>query len=411
MDNLFSPDFFSRNRVELTQLFKGKAPIVISAHGLMQRGGESTYPFHQDASFWYLTGIDDPDCILVLDKSKEYLILPQRSAVQQVFDGELKVETIRKLSGIDTVVGYKEGWKLLGARLKKAKHVATLPLPPLYSSTFGFYFNPSRQVLLSRIKELNPDISVIDLRQALSRLRSVKQPEELAAIQKAIDITISSLNSVSRPSKFSKYTNESEIEADLTRTYKLGGAEEHGFTPIIAGGSRACVVHNMNNDQPLRAGELVLIDTGAQFNHYSADITRTYCYKKPPSSRQQAIYDAVLEVQNYGLSLLSPGTIIKDYEKSIEQFMGEKLRELGLIKIISTEAVRQFYPHAASHFLGLEVHDIGDYSAALEPNMVVTVEPGIYLPAEKIGVRIEDDVVITEDGNKVLSARLSRLLA
>jgi Xaa-Pro aminopeptidase len=118
-----------------------------------------------------------------------------------------------------------------------------------------------------------------------------------------------------------------------------------------------------------------------------------------------------LEVQDYGISLLKAGTIIKDYEKSIEGFMGEKLRELGLIKIISSEAVRQYYPHAASHFLGLEVHDIGDYAAALEPNMVVTVEPGIYLPDEGIGVRIEDDVVITEEGNKVLSARLSRLLA
>jgi Xaa-Pro aminopeptidase len=345
-----------------------------------------------------------------MDKNKEYLILPERSDVQQIFDGAMDTEVLKKLSGIDTIISHKEGWKQLGSRLKKIKHLATLPIPPAYSSTFGFYANPSRHNLFSRVKEINPDIAAIDLRQALTRLRVVKQPPELEAIQRAIDITIDTLNSINRPRKFSSYENELEIEADISRRYRLGGAEDHGFTPIIAGGSRSCVVHNLSNNHQLKAGELVLIDTGAQLSHYSADITRTYSYRKLPTSRQRAVYAAVREVQEYALGLLKPGTVIKDYEAAIEQYMGEKLRELGLIKIISSDAVRRYYPHAASHFLGLEVHDIGDYNAPLAADMVLTVEPGIYIPAESIGVRIEDDVLITKDGNKVLSARLSREL-
>lgn len=411
MENVFSSDFFSRNRLELTRLFKGKAPIVISANGLLQRGGESTYAFHQEASFWYLTGIDQPDILLVMDKGKDYLILPPRSPVQQIFDGALETEDIIKRSGIATVLSHKDGWRQLAARIKKAKHVATLALPPAYSETYGFYFNPSQRTMMDRLKEINPDIAVIDLRQALAKLRSRKQPEELTAIQKAIDITVSSLKRLSRSDRLWKYGSEAEIEAELTRSYKLKGAEDHGFTPIIAGGGRACVVHNMSNDHALSPGELLLIDAGAQFSHYSADISRTFTYNKAASARQQAVYDAVKEVQDYGLELLAPGAVIKDCERSIEQFMGEKLRELGLIKIISSENVRQYYPHAASHFLGLEVHDSGDYLSPLEAGMVLTMEPGIYIPAENIGVRIEDDVLITEGGNKVLSAGLPRLLA
>jgi Xaa-Pro aminopeptidase len=411
MDKLFGADFFVQNRSALRQLFKGKAPIVMTAHGALQRGGESTYAFHQDANFWYLTGIDEPDMVLVMDKSKEYLILPERSDVQQIFDGALEPAQLGEQSGIETILTHKEGWKLLTARLRKAKHFATLPIPPAYSSAFGFYYNPARGHLLLRIKDVNPDISLIDLRGALSRLRAVKQPEELAAIERAIAITVVGLNQISRSAKFPKYTNELEIEADLTRSYRLSGAEGHGFTPIIAGGARSCVVHNMSNDQPLKPGELVLIDSGAEFNHYSADITRTYAYIDPPTTRQQAVYRAVKEVQDYGMSLIKPGLILKDYETAIEQFMGEKLRELSLIKIIDSEAVRRYYPHATSHFLGLDVHDTGDYRAPLEPNMVLTVEPGIYIPQEAIGIRLEDDVLVTPEGNKVLSANLSRVLA
>src|SRR5207249_1904686 len=149
------------------------------------------------------------------------------------------------------------------------------------------------------------------------------------------------------------------------------------------------------------------VDIGAEVEHYASDITRTHSIGTP-SRRQRAVHEAVLEVQKYGFSLLRPGVLMREYEESIEHFMGEKLRELGLIKTITHENVRTFYPHATSHFLGLNVHDIGDYDRPLEPGVVLTVEPGIYIAEEGIGIRIEDDVLITETGIKVLSDKLSR---
>jgi Xaa-Pro aminopeptidase len=155
--------------------------------------------------------------------------------------------------------------------------------------------------------------------------------------------------------------------------------------------------------------ELLLLDVGAEVNHYAADITRTVSISAP-SRRQQAVFDAVLEVHAFALSLLRPGALMKENEQQIEQLMGEKLRELGLIKSIEHDEVRKYYPHATSHFLGLNVHDIGDYLRPLEPGMVLTVEPGIYIPEEAIGVRIEDDVLITADGYEILTDRLPRKL-
>jgi Xaa-Pro aminopeptidase len=168
-------------------------------------------------------------------------------------------------------------------------------------------------------------------------------------------------------------------------------------------------LHNTANEAPLSADELIVADVGAEVEHYAADLTRTISLR-PPTRRQQAVHAAVLEAQEYAMSLLKPDVMLREYEQQIEHFLGEKLRELGLIKTITHENVRAFCPHATSHFLGLNVHDIGDYDRPLEPGIVLTVEPGIYIPDESIGVRIEDDILITEKGVKNFSRKLSREL-
>lgn len=409
MNEGFSSEFFAGNRERLRQLFTGTAPIVVTANGLLQRGGDSTYPFQQDANFWYLTGIEDPDIILVIDKAKEYLIVPSRGVARVAFDGAVDAEALTRTSGIRTILNDKEGWRLLDARLKRAKHVATLAPPPAYVEEHGLYTNPARGQLVARIRQEHRDIELLDLSQHMGLLRVVKRPEELAAIQAAIDVTIDTLKDITKPSMLSKYAQEYEVEADLTRGFRRRGASGHSFEPIVAGGARACTLHNVANNGVLSSDELLLLDVGAEVNHYAADITRTVSIAAP-SRRQQAVYDAVLEVQEYALTLQQPGALMKDNEQKIEQFMGEKLRELGLIKTIEHDEVRRFYPHATSHFLGLNVHDIGDYSRPLEPGMVLTVEPGIYIADEGIGIRIEDDVLITADGYEVLTARLPRRL-
>jgi Xaa-Pro aminopeptidase len=409
MRETFGSEFFAGNREKLRQLFTGTAPIVITANGLLQRGGDSSYPFHQDANFWYLTGIEEPDIILVLDKDKEYLLVPPREANRATFDGAVDNTSLIHRSGIRMVLDTHEGWRQLGARLKRARHVATLAAPPAYLEQYGLYTNPARSALIKKLKECNEDIELLDLSTHLVHLRMVKQPIELGAIQAAIDSTIDTLKEVTKPSKLAKYAHEYELEADITRGFRKRGTSGHAFEPIVASGARACTLHNVANNGAFASDELVICDIGAEVDHYAADITRTFSLGTP-GRRQQAVYDAVAEVQDYAKSLLHPGVVLKEYEQQVEHFMGEKLRTLGLIKNIERGEVRTFYPHSTSHFLGLNVHDVGDYTHPLEPGMVLTVEPGIYIPKEAIGVRIEDDVLITEDGITCLSERLPRVL-
>jgi Xaa-Pro aminopeptidase len=204
----------------------------------------------------------------------------------------------------------------------------------------------------------------------------------------------------------SKYEYEYQLEADISRGFRTRGASGHAFEPIVAGGVRACTLHNVANNSALAANELIVLDVGAEVEHYAADITRTV---NPGSSspRQLAVLDAVQDAQNYAAGLMKPGILLGDYEQRVEHYIGKKLQELGLIKAITSTAVRHYYPHASSHFMGLNVHDAGDYSQPLQPGMVLTVEPGIYITEEAIGVRIEDDVLITVDGARMLSNKLA----
>jgi Xaa-Pro aminopeptidase len=241
------------------------------------------------------------------------------------------------------------------------------------------------------------------------KMRMTKQPVELAAIQRAIDITIDAFKDATRAAKISKYQYEYELEAEITRGMRRRGADGHAFPPIIAGGLNGCTLHYIENNSKINRGETIVLDIGAQYAQYAADLTRTIVLETP-TKRQQKVYTAVCDAADYARSLLKPGVIIRDYEKDVEHYVGEKLRELGLIKTIDSESVRRYFPHATSHYLGLDTHDTGDYSAPLEPGVVMTVEPGIYIPGEKIGVRIEDDILITEDGNNIMSGRLSRSL-
>jgi len=284
-----------------------------------------------------------------------------------------------------------------------------LAAPPAYVELYGLYTNPARATLVTRLKAQRRELALLDVNAHLGRLRMVKQPPELAAIQSAIDITIKTMKESLRPAKLRRYAFEYELEAELGRGFRRRGAQRHAFEPIVAGGPRACTLHNVANNGTLSADELLVVDVGAEVSHYAADITRTVSLSQP-SRRQQAVHAAVLDVQRFAFGLLKPGTLIKDYEQQIEHYMGEKLRELGLLKTITHAAVRKFYPHATSHFLGLDVHDAGDYERPLEPGVVMTVEPGIYIPREGIGVRIEDDVLITPKGIKILTDKLSRNL-
>ncbi len=400
---LFSADFFRHNREQLRKLVDTEV-IVITANGVLQRSADTVYPFQQDTNFWYVTGIDEPDTLLVMDKGEEYVILPKRSYYQDTFDGTLDREAVKQRSGIENIYSFEEGWKRLRARISKVAKVATIAPPPQYIDVYGMYTNPARWVLARSLREIRESIKLIDIRENFAKLRMIKQPAEIEAIKRAITITGEGLAEVTDPGQRRRYKYEYEVEADLTRAFRRKKSN-HAFDPIIAGGARACTLHNTNMSSAINKNELLLFDIGASYEGYAADISRTIAISKP-TERQQAVYDAVKDTQEYAYSILRPGVALKDYELQVEHHIGEKLIQLGVIKKNESSEVRKYYPHAASHHLGLDVHDIDDRKSLLAENMVITVEPGIYIPEEGIGIRIEDDVRITSDGIEVLSAHL-----
>jgi Xaa-Pro aminopeptidase len=414
MDTSCTAEFFVGNRRRLRQLVAEAAttelaaPIVVTANGLLQRTADNTYAFTQEKNFWYLTGISEPDMTLVIDGNDEYLMIPSRTASREAFDGIINKSALTEISGIQTIIDENAGWKKLESVLREKRSVHSLAAVPGYIEAYGMYTNPARGRLLDRIKTCGDDIAVHDIRSLLSDMRVIKQPPEIAAIKEAIAVTVAGLGVVTRPENLKQYTYEYEIEADLSRAFRRSGAGGHAFAPIVAGGKRACTFHNFANNSPLAKNELVVLDVGAEYNHYSADITRTIALQKP-TQRQQDVYDAVLDVQTYGISVLKPGTSFKEAEQLLRVYMGKALQSLGLITDDSEESVHKYYPHAP-HFLGLDVHDVGDYSRPLEPGMVLTCEPGIYIPEEAIGIRLEDDILITAEGNEVLSDNLPKTL-
>lgn len=405
MRSHFTPAFFAANRARLRESFISTGPIVITANGLLQRGADSAFPFAQDANFWYLTGIDEPDIVLVMDGESEYLIVPPRDASRTAFDGAIDDDALTMRSAIATVLEGEHGWNRLASRLQKAKQVATLAAAPAYIEHYGLYANPARARLNETLRTYNTQLEILDIGMHIVQLRMIKQAPELKAMQQAIDITAAAIRESTRQMKLAKYEFEYELEAELTKGFRSRGASGHAFEPIVAGGERACTLHNVSSSGQLKSGELVVIDVGAEVEHYAADITRTVI-KGRATARQKAVYAAVLEVQQYAYSLLKPGVLMADYEKSIELFMGEQLRTLGLIRAVDRDSVRKYYPHATSHFLGLNVHDAGDYAQPLAAGVVITVEPGIYIPEEGIGIRIEDDVLITDTGIDILTRGL-----
>lgn len=400
--------FFVGNRAELKRRVDIHGPIVIAANGLLQRNSDVTFPFRQDSNFYYLTGINEPDITLVIDEASEYLVVPDRDFSRATFDGALDPKSLMAASGIREILDETAGWERLKDGINNAQELATLLASATYDRRHGLFANPARARLIRRLKRLKPKLEIIDVRRVLAEMRVIKQPAEVAAIQEAIEVTAGGIKNLA--SDLTSYKYEYEIEASLTASFRGAGANGHAFAPIVAGGKNACTLHNVANNSKLNPGELVVIDIGAEVDNYAADITRTLVMGEA-SDRQNQVYGAVLAAQKYALTLLKPGVDFVSYEQKVADFLGGELVELGLIKDASDQAnVRKYCPHATSHFLGLDVHDVGNYLEPLKENMVLTCEPGIYIPEEGIGVRIEDDVLITKTGNRVLSSGLPRSL-
>lgn len=396
-----------QNRERLGKSLSG-ALIVIPANSALQKSADIPFPFEQDKNFWYLTGLNIADAVLTLDgeSGKAALYLPDQNDYQKEWDGEINRETIEKASGISEIRFKADLKRLLKEAKKQGRNVGYLPPLPVYPSKvepYGFYANPARaelekQILAAGYKENE----LVDIRKDIARLRMVKRPEEITAIQKAIDATGQALASCKN--KLSSFKTEKDLERWLIAQFYQHGADGEAFTSIIAGGKNAATIHYEENNAPLEENDLVLLDVGAKVDGYAADISRTWAIGGSPSKRQSELWDACLDIQAYALSQLKAGVIIREYQKDVENYA------LKVLKKLNCSMADKPFPHGFSHHLGLDVHDAGVYDEPLPEGAVITVEPGIYLPNEGIGMRVEDNILITKNGYKNLSENIPKVV-
>jgi len=373
-------------------------PAVLTAFSAMQQTNDSAGPFVQESSFFWLTGITEPNWQLVVFGEKSWLVSPSKSDIHRIFDGGMSAEKAKQISGVSEVI-FEDDYKSLLKELGDENPVVHTILRHPHSSDFDFVLNPALQRLHAKLQRSFSE--VIDCRKELSKLKAIKSDEEIELIQQAIDISIDGFNKVKATLGIAKY--EYQVEATLSFAFRSAGAEGHAYAPIVGTGKNACTLHYVANNDAFAENGMVLIDAGVKVGSYAADITRTYAIGTP-TEREQAVHAEVEKAHKAIIELIQPGASIVDYHTKVDEIMKQALKNLNLLK--APTDYRRYFPHAISHGLGIDVHDSLGGFEAFQPGMVLTVEPGIYIEEEGIGVRIEDDILVTKDGNVNLSAAL-----
>lgn len=377
-------------------------PYIVAAFDAMQQTNDAAAPFVQEANFFYLTGIQEPGWAVFVDAAaEEYLIAPSVSEVHRIFDGGLSNDEAKEVSGVKNVLDEKEGYALLSKIAETVEEVATIGRDP-HHDHFSFAENPSIKRINTYVKKYAK--SVKDIRPTVAAMRAIKDAEELKSVREAIAITSEAFGSVKQ--LLNSADNEYNLDASFTFSFRNQGVH-HAYEPIIAAGVNACTLHYQKNETALPKNGLVLMDVGARVDSYAADITRTYAIGVP-TPREIAVHAAVEKAHYEIISLLKPDLSIKEYHDKVDQIMKSALSGLGLLK--NPSDYRKYFPHSISHGLGLDVHDALGNPKVFRAGMVLTVEPGIYIPEEGIGVRIEDDILITSNGHENLSGSLPTTL-
>jgi Xaa-Pro aminopeptidase len=401
-NQLYSP-LFEKNRKKLIKLLQSNSLALIHSNDQMPRNGDQYFPFRQSSDLFYLTGIDQEKTILTLcpnhpDKNlREILFIIESNETIAVWEGhKYTKEEAQKTSGINNIKYISEFESIFRELAIKAESVY-LNLkenpkfkPEVISADQRFVCTLEKEFPAHEIQRLAP---------LMKKLRLKKEPEEIELMQKACDITGKTFQ---RLLNFIKpEVEEYQIEAEITHEFLWNKATGHAYAPIIASGKSACVLHYIENNKKCNDGDLVLMDFGAEYANYSADCTRTVPINGKFTQRQKDCYEAVLRVMKKAISWLTPGTTINRINERVECLLQEEHIKLGLYsqKDVDNQdpekpLVKKYYPHGTCHFIGLDVHDVGDRTTILEEGMVLTCEPGIYIPEENIGIRIENDIVV-----------------
>jgi Xaa-Pro aminopeptidase len=398
---------FIKNRKNFMAQMKPSSLAVFNSNDIYPVSADSTLPFAQHRDIFYLSGVDQEESILVLfpdcpkEKHREILFLKETNAHIAVWEGEkLTKEKAFETSGVKTVYWLQDLEKVLFELMTQCDTV--------YINTNEHYRSnvetETREARFTKwLKEKYPAHSVAKSNPILQRLRSVKHAIEIDLMQKACDITEKGFRRVLSFVKPNVW--EFNIEAEYMHEFLNNRSKGFAYTPIVASGNNANVLHYIEHNQQCKAGDLILMDVGAEYANYSSDMTRTIPVSGKFTERQKAVYNAVLRVKNEATKMLSPGTMWDKYHVEVGKVMTSELLGLGLIDKADVQnentdwpAYKTYFMHGTSHHIGLDTHDYGLLTEPMQANMVFTVEPGIYIPAEGFGIRLEDDVVIQESG-------------
>lgn len=414
----------------LERLSRDQIAAVIPTATTKVRNDDSDYRFRPTSDFWYLSGFAEPAACLVLlpardgEPARSILYLRERDKEREIWDGKrLGLDRAVDAIGVDEARNIENLWEDLASVLKNQENIMW---------RFGDGEEQDRRMLqlFTKLRDgargnVQPAKILMDSSPYLSEMRLIKGPEEIELMRSAAVLTAETHKALM--AKVKPGMNEAEAEAFLDYSYRKAGSTGAAYNHICAGGGNACILHYIENNEPLRDGDLILVDSGAERDFYAADITRTFPVNGKFSPEQRDLYEIVLRAEEASIAVVKPGVRFEDVHNTTLDVIIDGLLQLGLLtgtpdEIKESGSYRAFFMHKTSHWLGLDVHDCGAYnvdgkSRALEPGMVLTIEPGIYVdPANEdveerwrgIGIRVEDDVLVTKDGHEVLTAAVPK---
>jgi Xaa-Pro aminopeptidase len=384
----FGPEVYAARRAKLMKALGGGIAVLYA------RGEEDPDGYRQDSDFYYLTGLSEPGAVLVLAPEertyKEFLFLKPRDPDDERWTGVRPDigDSLRRATGIDRISRIRS---LGGSMMSLLRTTSTLHL----ISDPGGPDSPHapEMELYGKLASKLPGVGVRNRTDLIPFLRSIKEPRELEHMERAIAATVSAHHAAARAIK--PGVEENWIAGLIDLEFKRGGAVRPGFPPIVGSGPNSTILHYPEHDRTIAPGSLVVVDIGSDYGHYSADITRTYPANGRFSPEQRKVYEVVLRAQQACMEMIKPGVYYEDIHRKAEE-------------VIRAAGYRDYFTHGLGHFVGLDVHDAGLYKKPLQAGMVITVEPGIYIPQEALGVRIEDEVLVTPKGHRVLTSALPR---
>lgn len=398
-------NLFIKNRAKFMNKMSSKSIAFFNSNDLYPVSADTTLPFEQHRDLFYLSGIDQEESVLVLCPNcenlnhREILFLTKPNEVLTHWEGEkLSTEKAFKISGVKTVYWLEDLKKIIDELVSECNIIYT-NINEHYRAKVE---TETREARFNKWIEKNyPNKNFQRSNPILQNIRSIKETIELELIQKACDITEKGFRRVLKFIKPGVW--EYEIEAEFSHEFLINRSKKFAYSPIIASGKNSNILHYIENNNQCNDGDVILLDVGAEYANYSSDMTRTVPVSGEFTKRQKEVYSSVLHVKNEATKLLNPGILWKDHHSEVGKIMTSELLKLGLLdksdiqnQTDSRPAFKKYFTHGTSHHLGLDTHDYGNIHEPIEKNMVFTVEPGIYIPKEGFGIRLEDDVVVQE---------------